>query len=92
MFLALPTPELALARVAERVRAGGHDVPPDVVRRRFQAGLQNLLELYVGVVDSWEVYDNSQPSSFWTIASSLPGGRVEVRDPRIWRILRGWMK
>jgi predicted ABC-type ATPase len=45
-FLSLPTPELALARVAERVRQGGHDVPREVVRRRFVAGLRSFFSLY----------------------------------------------
>ncbi len=42
-FLSLPSPDMAVARVAERVRGGGHDVPEPVVRRRFVAGLRNLL-------------------------------------------------
>ncbi len=46
LYLWLPTPELAVARVAQRVRAGGHDVPPDTVRRRYRAGLVNFRGLY----------------------------------------------
>lgn len=45
LFLWLPSPELAVARVAERVRTGGHHVPDDVVRRRYNRGLRNLLGL-----------------------------------------------
>lgn len=53
IFLALPAAELAVARVAERVRQGGHDVPEAVVRRRFVAGLRNFFEVYRTIVDGW---------------------------------------
>ena len=42
IYLWLPTAEMALSRVARRVRRGGHDIPPDVVRRRYAAGLRNM--------------------------------------------------
>ena len=58
-FLALPDAETAIARVAERVRQGGHDIPEPVIRRRFDAGRRNLDELYKPLVDAWAVYDNA---------------------------------
>jgi predicted ABC-type ATPase len=58
-FLQLPTPEAAIARVAMRVRQGGHDIPENVIRRRFDAGLRNLERAYKSAVDAWAVYDNS---------------------------------
>lgn len=58
-FLRLPDPEIAIARVAMRVRQGGHDIPEDVIRRRFAAGLRNLEQSYKAAVDAWAVYDNS---------------------------------
>jgi predicted ABC-type ATPase len=58
-FLSMPTAEAALARVAERVRQGGHDIPEAIVRRRFIAGRRNFERHYRAVVDSWAVYDNS---------------------------------
>ncbi|WP_420440174.1 zeta toxin family protein [Candidatus Poriferisodalis sp.] len=58
IFLSLPSAEDAVRRVAQRVSRGGHHVPPDVVRRRFAAGLRNLRELYSHEVDSWVLYDN----------------------------------
>lgn len=57
-FLALPHAEVAIARVAQRVAQGGHNIPEDVIRRRFAAGLANL-ERYCTLVDDWDVYDNS---------------------------------
>jgi len=59
IFLSLPNPEIAIARVAARVAQGGHDVASAVVRRRFDSGLRNFNELYNRLVDKWEWYDNS---------------------------------
>jgi len=59
IFLSLPTPELAIARVAVRVAQGGHAVAEAVVRRRFASGLRNFREIYLDLVDQWEWYDNS---------------------------------
>ncbi|MDR1936077.1 MAG: zeta toxin family protein [Candidatus Accumulibacter sp.] len=58
-FLTLPSAEAAIARVAERVRQGGHDIPQAVIRRRFVAGWRNFQEYYRAVVDDWTLYDNT---------------------------------
>lgn len=58
-FLRLPDEETAVARVAERVRQGGHDIPESVIRRRFTAGWRNFEQHYRSLVDDWAVYDNS---------------------------------
>lgn len=58
-FLRLPSAELAFERVAQRVQQGGHDIPPDTIRRRFTAGLANFDKLYKPLVDSWLLLDNS---------------------------------
>jgi predicted ABC-type ATPase len=62
IFLSLSTVDLAVERVAARVAQGGHDVPEEVIRRRFDSGLRNLEGLYKGLVDSWALYDNSGPT------------------------------
>jgi predicted ABC-type ATPase len=59
VFLSLPSPELAVARVRTRVAQGGHDVPESVVRRRFKAGLRNFHNRYKKLADSWVLYENS---------------------------------
>ncbi len=59
IFLRLPIPDMAIARVTERVREGGHDLPPAVIRRRFDAGLRNFDRVYRALVDAWILYDNS---------------------------------
>jgi len=58
-FLSLPSVELAIARVAERVRQGGHDIPEQVIRRRFITGLRNFDLHYRQMVDMWALYDNA---------------------------------
>lgn len=58
-FLTLPSAEAAIARVAERVWQGGHNIPEPVIRRRFDAGRRNLNQHYRSKVDAWAVYDNA---------------------------------
>jgi predicted ABC-type ATPase len=58
-FLKLPSPEMAIARVRQRVAAGGHNVPEDVIRRRFDAGREHFESRYKPLVDEWVLYDNS---------------------------------
>jgi len=49
----------AIARVAQRVKQGGHDIPETVIRRRFDAGIANFKHLYAPCVDAWALYDNA---------------------------------
>jgi predicted ABC-type ATPase len=58
-FLWLPSPELAVGRVQERVRAGGHSVPEEVIRRRYVRGLRNLVQIYLPLLDGCLICDNS---------------------------------
>lgn len=62
IFLRLGSADEAVARVAQRVRQGGHDIPEDVIRRRFSAGLHNFQAFYADTVDAWTLYDNSGES------------------------------
>ena len=59
LFLRLPTPDMAVARVRQRVSEGGHDVPEAIVRRRYRAGWRNFERVYRDLVDEWAIYDNS---------------------------------
>jgi len=59
IFLGLADVEMAISRVAMRVAQGGHNVSRSVIRRRFDAGLRNLQNIYMHLVDNWEWYDNS---------------------------------
>ena len=59
VFLKLPTVDVAMERVAARVAQGGHAIPADVIRRRFEAGWRNFRELYRPLLDAWQIYDNA---------------------------------
>lgn len=59
IFFWLNSPELAIQRVAERVSKGGHNIPSDVVKRRYFAGIRNLFNIFMNNVDLWMIYDNS---------------------------------
>lgn len=58
-FLWIPGPELALTRIEQRVRAGGHFIPEEVVRRRFARGLRNLFQIYAPIFDACLIFDSS---------------------------------
>ena len=58
-FLRLASPEMAVARVRQRVLEGGHDVPEPIIRRRFASGFYNFENIYMPIVDEWALYDNS---------------------------------
>ncbi|MGI9311752.1 MAG: AAA family ATPase [bacterium] len=58
-FLSLPSADYAMVRVKSRVASGGHHIPEDVIRRRFDAGLRNFHDLYRARVDLWRLYDSS---------------------------------
>lgn len=60
LFFWLPSPEMAELLVAQRVASGGHNISVDVINRRYWAGLQNLFEIFVPIVDLWSLYDNTK--------------------------------
>ena len=88
-YVWLPDVNLSIARVAERVRSGGHNIPEDVIRRRYKAGLKNFFELYRPIADVWEVYMNITHLKPLRIASGVRTDRIEIYDPTVWEdILR----
>lgn len=60
LFFWLPSPEMAVQRVVIRVATGGHNIPTETIYRRYYAGIRNLFEIFVTIVDSWPLYDNSE--------------------------------
>lgn len=86
-FLALPSVDIALARVAERVRLGGHDVPETTVRRRFMLGLRNFFGLYLPLLDEWRFYNNASRGPR-LIARGQNATATLVRDRIQWEVFR----
>ncbi len=58
-FLSLPSADIAVERVATRVRQGGHDIPQETIRRRFESGVRLFKSVYLPLVDRWVIYDNA---------------------------------
>ena len=79
LFFSLSSSEQAQRRVAQRVSMGGHNIPTDVIIRRYEAGLQNLFQLYMPVCDYWTLYDNSNCPAI-RIASGFGTEKIEVFD------------
>lgn len=82
IFIGLKSPDIAVARVAKRVEAGGHHVAEAVVRQRWASGLEHLFGLYLPLFDSWRVYDNSDADGPLFLAAG------EVEDFSAWTELR----
>jgi predicted ABC-type ATPase len=77
-FLWVPDIRLALARVANRVKMGGHAIPETVVRRRFHKGITNFLKHYRTIADSWMLFDNSGDSPYLVVEKEA--GKVKAYD------------
>lgn len=79
-YLWLPDVEMAVARVRERVRDGGHDIPESVIRRRFERSLRGLMREYGPICDSVDCFDNSGDPPRLIFARSEDGLDVRNRD------------
>ncbi len=86
LFLVLESVDLAMHRVDSRVSEGGHNIPKDVIQRRFHAGLKNLFELYLSIVDRWILVDNSK-TPFEYIAQGYQG-EVFILNNYLWSKLK----
>jgi len=86
LYLWLRSPELAVARVAERVAQGGHSVPEEVIRRRYVSGLRNFMRLYLPICDAWTCYDNSDELA-QLIANKEIAVNATVMIPNIWNAI-----
>ena len=81
LYFWLPTPQQAVERVATRVREGGHDIPREVICRRYRMGLKNLTALYAPICDYWAIYDNSSADTqVKMIASGGLSATLTVED------------
>jgi predicted ABC-type ATPase len=80
--------DVAVARVAQRVRQGGHHVPEATIRQRYRRGLRNFFDLYRPIADIWRVYDNTLGGPTRAVAEGLAGHEF-IANPEIWqRMLR----
>lgn len=86
-FLWLSTPEMAIQRVSDRVRRGGHLVDESTIRRRYGRSLANFFELYSPLADTWAVYDNSGYSSPVLVATGESQHNPNITRPNLWQLL-----
>ena len=87
VFLWLPSADLAVARVADRVRLGGHSVPEETIRRRYRSGLRNFFRLYQALTTTWRMYDNSEQEPRM-VASGAGRETLAAIDDALWRRIR----
>ena len=87
IFLWLENVDVAIQRVDARVRAGGHSIPEDTIRRRYERGIKNLFGLYLPFVNSWRGFDASTISPSEIARSDERGGET-VFDSTLWKQLK----
>jgi len=89
LFLWLNSPELAVKRVASRVSQGGHYIPEDTIRRRYYAGLKNLITHYLPVSDTALILDNSVDGVYNGIIARKDSSGLKIEKPNIWKEIQG---
>ncbi len=86
IFFWLISPELAIERVKIRVKEGGHNIPQEVIVRRYYAGLNNFFNLYMNKVDYWMFFDNSDMIS--KIIAEGNNENISIKNTEIWHKLK----
>lgn len=84
VYLWLPSVNMAIGRVAQRVTEGGHNIPTEVIIRRYSLGLRNMRYLYLPLADRVLIYDNSDEAGI-LIAEQAVGKTLVVLDHDRWR-------
>lgn len=86
LFFWLPNVEMAIDRVAIRVSEGGHNIPTDVIKRRYLRGIENLFKIYLPLCNEWAVFDNSDGKPLM-IAQGIKS-EIEIIEPENWNLLK----
>lgn len=84
IYFWLPSPELAVQRVAGRVAQGGHSIPTETIYRRYQLGVANMRNLYLPLADEAEIYDNSCSPRILIAENRIAEG-LRIHDPDRWK-------
>jgi len=91
LFFWLNSVDLAIRRVAERVRDGGHNVPEDVIRSRYISGIHNLFNLYANEVDYWTIFDNSE-SPRRLVATGGRQRKTKINEPELFNQIQRYVQ
>ncbi len=92
VYLWLPSPDVAVGRVLQRVQAGGHSVEEATIRRRYTRSLTNFFDLYRPLAASWRVYENGTLRGPRLVARGRSTEVDEVLDEELWRKIRAARK
>jgi predicted ABC-type ATPase len=82
LYFWLPSANYSVERVAQRVSQGGHNIPTDVIHRRYSTGVSNMRNLYLPMADDAEIYDNRDRQR--VLIARKRNGSVEIFDPLRW--------
>ncbi len=88
VYFWLASPDLAVARVAERVSQGGHAIPEATIRQRYYRSIRNFFQLFRPVVGTWRVYDNTQAGCPQLVAYGDDTGNESILMEATWRQMR----
>lgn len=91
LFFWLPNPNTAVERVAKRVSEGGHNIPKDVIIRRYYAGIDNLFKIYLDIVDSWIIVENLHNPSI-IIADGSFEGKTHINNIELFEKLKKYVR
>lgn len=86
LYIWLESAEVAVDRVATRVEQGGHNIPEEIIRRRYERGLQNLFKHYIPIVDSWTLINNTH-EDFDRIAHGENSFVQNIENNYLWNLL-----
>jgi predicted ABC-type ATPase len=89
LYIWLSSPELAIKRVQSRVANGGHDIPEDVIKRRYVRSISNLFNLYLPIVTNCYIFDNSTGTPE-EIARKEDHGNITIISQKKWTALRDY--
>jgi predicted ABC-type ATPase len=87
LYFWLKDTELAIERVRTRVSEGGHNIPDEVIKRRYKKGLLNLSKIFIGISTYWAVIDNSD-IRYTFVAEGNSNGKITIHDNTIWEIIK----
>ena len=91
LYFWLKSPEQAMERVAERVSKGGHNIPQDIIVRRYYEGIDNLFQIYMPIVDTWILVNNSEtPRSI--VASGGKNQELIIRNSVLFNQIEEYVK
>jgi len=91
IFFWLKSADLAIQRVSKRVSLGGHDIPTNVIKRRYSRGISNLLKVFINLCDVWMLYDNSDLTPV-LIAKGADQSEIEIINETTFNLIKQYVE